>query len=199
MKFTFGWVIVYSTSLALLWLGCESQTLTYALTIRDFLPRMCSLVHTDTNQGKPFIIRAPSSIDKTCPYNSAILNGTISGHPDFQRARNAGGSPGKFYTDNLINGSRGYLREKDDLGRRASLGNPVFEPTLRDYIEIADSGIPKPSYCASNSVTGFNGELRCGAFYTGTRPLTGPEYSFMTVGATSTNFKRLLFVQLISW
>ena len=152
-------ILLSALSLTVLWnLG---QALSYALTVRDFLPTSCSLTRTEVGPGVKF--SEVSSVSADCPYRAEILNGELSGHPDFNMISGAGSIPGGFYDEHKISGSNGYLLPNSG-STAASTGNVFFESTVGEYTEIASSGLPKPSYCTSNTFAGFDGEVRCGYF-----------------------------------
>ena len=140
------------------------QGLTYTITVRDFLPSSCSLLLGNVAAGENYTII--TNIAGQCPYQDDIKAGTISGHPDFERRDNAASIPRSFYTEHKIVGSNGYLKPNSN-GIGASAGRDDVETIVQEYAEIAESGLAKPSYCASNSGSGPNGEVRCGAFKQG--------------------------------
>ena len=135
---------------------CMSQLVQYSLTVRDFLPVDCSLVDTEVAPGLPFLTRTAVN-NVLCPYQSDILAGKVSGHPDFQKDVDAGDIPGYLYDLYKVVGSKGFLRGQP--GRR-NIGK-----TVEQFLELAPSGLPKPVYCSSNPFAGANGTVRCGYFF----------------------------------
>lgn len=131
------------------------QSLSYALTVRDFLPQQCSKLRSNADFDVDFSFN--NGIDSRCPYQADLAAGTISGHPDFDRSANALSIPNYFRSEHFVNGNEGYIIS-------GSGGNADHEKTVEEYTEIAPSGIPKPVYCTGNTLAGFNGTLRCGLF-----------------------------------
>ena len=156
----------------------DSQSLSYAITVRDFLPHFCSLTRTVVGPGEKFTQVPATNLDPRCPYLDDIKSGKISGHPDFNSEKGSDTIPGGFYNEHKVSGSNGYLLPFS-RGRFASPGSTDFESTVREYTETASSGLPKPMYCASNSFAGFDGEVRCG-YYEKTSPV-GVTQLFSTV------------------
>ena len=138
---------------------CTSQSLSYALTVRDFLPQQCSKLRTNGQTTASF--STGNSINSLCPYQADLAADRISGHPDFDRSSNALSIPGYFRSEHLISGDDGYI-----LGS-SSGGSAAHEKTVEEYLEIAPSGIPKPVYCTGNSLLGFGGMVRCGQYQSG--------------------------------
>lgn len=156
-------LIVFLLGLAYSCPLCDGQ-LTYSLTIRDFLPSKCSFVQfLDLDNTSE--VSHVSRILKSCPYNAQIEAGVISGHPDFGAKRAAGTIPGNFYRKHRISGEKGFLRPYNDDDEVGARGSPTFEPTVRDHVVVAPSGLPKPGYCTGNSILSKSGMLRCGVFF----------------------------------
>ena len=156
-------VAVLCTAILCLLGESDSQILSYAITVRDFLPSVCSLTRTTVGPGEQFTQVPGTSLDPLCPYLDEIKNGKMSGHPDFNRGNSPGSIPGGFYAEHKVSGSNGYLLPSSG-GILASEGSTLFESTVREYTEIAGSGLAKPSYCTSNTLAGFGGEVRCGYY-----------------------------------
>lgn len=146
------------------------SSLSYALTVRDFLPQQCSELRSNANFNLAFT--TGQSLDARCPYQTEILAGTISGHPDFDRSANALSIPGYFRAAHLISGNDGYI-----VGSASSGADSNHEKTVEEFMEVAPSGLPKPVYCTGNSELGFGNSIRCGLFG------TGSSRKFATVGA----------------
>ena len=163
---------------------CVSQSVQYALTVRDFLPSSCSLVNTNVGPERSFITRTGVR-SEDCPYKSDILAGKVSGHPDFDKGPGAGDVPAYFYDLYKVDGRNGFIRGQP--GRRS------FERTVEEFIELAPSGLPKPVYCSGNDFAGANGTVRCGYFRT---PDTGTEY-FSTVSAKEFDGRVFLLAYLV--
>lgn len=162
-------VLLWSLCLHCLPMLGESTSLTYALTVRDFLPHWCSSLRSDTRPGDDFLYDIPIALP--CPYRDEIIAGTISGHPDFDRIHLSHSIPGYFTDANKIDGNEGFILPG------STEGNPFFEKTVEEYTEIASSGLPKPAYCTGNTLKGFNGTTRCGLF-------GNPQGAFSTVSAS---------------
>lgn len=145
-------------ALYLHWLSSlgESTSLTYSLTVRDFLPIWCSQLRSDTPPGSDFLYG--TTVAEECPYKEEILAGNISGHPDFDRIDNSHTTPGYFTQAHQIRGDDGFILPG------STPGSPYHEKTVEEYTEVAPSGIPKPVYCTGNSLKGFNGTTRCGLY-----------------------------------
>jgi len=171
--------------------------LTYRTTVRDFLPATCMFLNNNDDIEQKFFTAWDTSISKpaddTCDdlgpgWTARMDNEEISGHPDFQ----TDGNP-RSNGQRCLNEARGIPVGTCKYGGLTTGGcgnncgvfraNDTLAILVGEYLETADSGIPKAPYCDEVE--------RCGRRSTGNYQASNKEYFDMWFNDNKVHNKRI--------